>query len=226
MEEGEKIHIEESGLTLEQRKTKQLNRLRDSINSLYQLFGDNLIKATRIVTGENLGEEEKAALAHIPDSEELKNRIKGLIKGFNTDFYQIITSITGVQFKSIEIKKEAAPGELTADATESDTESESARLSRVPKGFNKWDLKQIKLHESTPSSGKRVWVEFWSLKGLTDVGEILYNPTKDLYYFKPHGTEITSFALTEEQGRKASAQARNYYFRVCPNPPTTEKPAS
>ena len=46
---------------------------------------------------------------------------------------------------------------------------------------------------------------------------------KQLFFFKPYDGSNATFALTEEQARKATFQARNYYFRVAPSPPEEDK---
>lgn len=220
LEEWERIYREESDLTLNERKTKQLQKLHQIVGSLHDIFGDAVLAATKKVRGEALNESENAALQQNPDQMELIDRVKGLIKGFKQEFYNALESTTGVALEVKEIPKDNEKTSTEPPLTEA--EAERRRAARLPKGFNRWDLKQIKLHESVPAQGNRVWVEYWTLKGQTAVGEILYNPTKDLYYFKPHDNSISSFALTDEHGRKATTQARNYYFRVSPNPPADQ----
>ncbi len=217
-QEWERILKEESGLTLAQRKAHQLDKLQQIVSSLHSYFGINLIASVKKIRGDTLNPEESKNLQENPNQEELQDRVKGLIKEFYKDFYKTLEAVSGVSF----IVAEEPPKDLVKDehAIEPATaDTDSTKAAKLPKGFNKWDLKLIKLHESRPNDGKRMWVEFWSLKGLTGVGEILYNPTKNLFYFRPHDSSSQSFAVTDEGGRKATAQARNYYFRVCPNPP-------
>jgi hypothetical protein len=219
--EWERIHREESGLSLAARKTNQLAKLSQVIHALSSFFGPNLIAATKSVRGEKLSDDEANRLQQSADKTELMDRVKGLVKVFGDEYYRVLAQITGKSFlpeKQIEKPVVEAIEEETAEAA-----SETGRVSRLPKGYNKWDLNLIKLHESKPTDGKRIWVEFWSLKGLSEVGEILYNPTKDLFYFKPYKASTPSFALTDEHGRKATSLAKSYYFRVAPDPPIIEK---
>lgn len=221
VEEWEKIHEEEKSLTLDERKTLQIKKLQSTLSSLHTLYGLGFIGAIKMSEKQTMSEDETAAIADLPYKEELFDRLNGLRERFGDDYYDSIQSITGEQLiskpkvvskKPDIVKEEVLPAESMGNL-------DAPRAAKLPKGFNKWDLKMIKLHESHPSEEKRIWVEFWSLKGISYVGEILYNPTKQLFYFKPHDSSNASFALTEEQARKATAQARNYYFRVAPNPP-------
>ena len=219
--EWELIYQEEKGLSLAQRKSNQLVKLRQIVTSLHTIFGSALIAATKKSRGERMSDEELTLLQAVPEREELEKRVKGLIGGFRQEYYKTLETITGQSFS----KAPEMPIIETQEPVEEDStaEDESGRTFKVPKGFNKWDLKLIKLHESRPADGKRLWVEFFSLKGRQGLGEILYNPTKDLFYFKPYDHTHSSFAMTEEHGRKATQQARNYYFRVSPNPPVEEE---
>lgn len=219
-QEWEKILKEESGLTLAERKANQLDKLQQIVGSLHSHFGTNLIASVKKIRGDSLNPEESRHIKENPNQEELQDRVKGLIKEFYKDFYKSLEAVSGVTF----IVAEEPPKNLVKDKhsiepSTTEADADSTKVAKLPKGFNKWDLKLIKLHESRPNDGKRMWVEFWSLKGLTGVGEILFNPTKNLFYFRPYDSSNQSFAMTDEGGRKATAQARNYYFRVCPNPP-------
>lgn len=221
LEEWERIHQEESGLSLAERKTKQLVKLSQMVQTLKSLFGTNLVSITKLARGEKLNEDETARLKLIPEQNELLDRVKGLIKVFAEDYYLALEQATGKSF--VQVEKAETPVVEPVEEEGTEIVTESGRVSKLPKGYNKWDLKLIKLHESKPTDGKRIWVEYWSLKGISEIGEILYNPTKDLFYFKPYNLAASSFALTDEHGRKATVQAKNYYFRVAPNPPVIEK---
>ncbi|MCG8337204.1 MAG: hypothetical protein MJE63_22115 [Proteobacteria bacterium] len=219
-QEWERILNEEKGLTLSQRKANQLDKLQQIVGSLHSHFGTNLIASVKKIRGDTLNPEESRHLQENPNQEELQDRVKGLIKEFYKDFYKSLEAVSGVSF----IVSEEPPTDLVKkdrdiESATAEADMDSTKVAKLPKGFNKWDLKLIKLHESRPNDGKRMWVEFWSLKGLTGVGEILFNPTKNLFYFRPYDSSNQSFAMTDGGGRKATAQARNYYFRVCPNPP-------
>ncbi len=223
-EEWERILNQENGQSLSERKANQLEKLQQVVDSLHSHFGSNLIATVKKIRGDALKPGESQDLDNNPDKEELSDRVKGLLKEFYKDFYKSLEAVSGVAFSISE-----EPPEMN-ESTEQESETtdpggataESARTSKLPKGFNKWDLKMMKLHESRPAENKRLWVEFYSLKGLTGVGEILFNPTKDLYYFKPYDVSNQSFAVTDEHGRKVASQARSYYFRVAPNPPVAD----
>lgn len=221
-EEWEKIHEEEQSLTLDERKTLQISKLQSMLTSFHSLYGEGFIAVVKSVEKRAIAENETLAMAALPYKEELVDRINGLRDRFGDEYYRLIQVVTGVQLAPSPkptVKKETEPVREEAPQPEVSTDREAPRAAKLPKGFNKWDLKMIKLHESHPAEEKRIWVEFWSLKGVSYVGEILYNPTKQLFYFKPYDSSNSSFALTEEQARKATTQARNYYFRVAPTPP-------
>lgn len=223
-----KIHKLEKNLSIEERKAIQLDKLKFILESLAESFGQSsLIAATKIARGESADEPEKTELDAHSEKDELVQRITGLKDAFGNDFYLKLEEITGKNFLPAQGKPEITAAEATGEVKEEtveevESEEESVRVSKLPKGFNKWDLKQIKLHESKPADNKRVWVEFWSLRGFSYVGEILYNVNRDLFYFKPYDPSYPSFALTEEHGRKATREARNYYFRVS-TPPKQER---
>jgi hypothetical protein len=214
LEEWERIYQEESSISLEDRKVNQLNKLQQILQHLHTSFGSTLASATKKARGESLTEKEKNDLLENADSSELVERIVGLVKTFNVEFYSALEEVLGKQL--FDVKKTV--NKTPEKQKNQEVEDETSRLA-LPKGFNKWDLKMVKLHESRPAEDKRIWVEFWTLKGISDIGEILFNPTKEIFYFKPLEHTRSSFALTDEHGRKATTQARNYYFRVAPNPP-------
>lgn len=223
-----KIHNLEKNLTIEERKAIQLEKLKSILESLAESFGQSsLIAATKIARGESADDREKTELEAHSEKDELVQRITGLKDAFGNDFYSQLEEITGKSFLPSQAKPEIAAAETASEVKaesveEVEGEEESVRVSKLPKGFNKWDLKQIKLHESKPADNKRIWVEFWSLRGFSYVGEILYNANRDLFYFKPYDPSYSSFALTEEHGRKATREARNYYFKVS-TPPKQER---
>ncbi len=211
LESWEQIYREENSLSLEERKTNQLEKLRQILQQLHTIFGTNLVSAIKKARGENLSESESGDLQANADGEVLISRVAGMENIFGFEFYQALEEILGEKlFAYKKPEKTSTPAEQRDEAVE----TESVRTAKLPKGFNKWDLKMIKLHESHPAEDKRIWVEYWSLKGISDVGEILYNPSKGMFYFKPKDSTRSSFALSDENARKASPQARNYYFRV------------
>ncbi len=142
---------------------------------------------------------------------QLIDRIKGLEKVFGKKFYDVLADVLGEEL----FTKERKTNQKTKEEVSRQHDDEM-HSSKLPKGFNKWDLKQIKLHESQSASGKQILVQYWSLKGHTDTGEILYNASKDLYYFRSQDSTKSTFALSDEQGRKSTREAKNYYFKVLP----------
>jgi len=222
LEEWKRIYEEEESLSIEERKSNQLTKLENILSSFQTLFGPAFIPAIKTARKEKLTEDENSALQSSEGKDEFIARISGLEKEFNERFYKALEGVLGKRiFAEINFKKPEKVEEV-AIKTDVEGEEDTTRTSKLPKGFNKWDLKMIKLHESKPTDGKRIWIEYWTLKGISNIGEILYNPTKDLHYFRPHQISTPSFALTEEHGRKATTQSRNYYFRICPNPPNVE----
>ena len=121
-------------------------------------------------------------------------------------------------------KKTKLRDEVTTKTEAEEASSEEEHVSvKLPRGFSKWDLKQVKLSESFPDEGKNHWVEFFSLKGETAVGRILFNDAKDLLYFRPY--DVSSgliFPLTQDQGRKLTREGRSYYFKKAPEAPPGE----
>ncbi len=217
MEEWERNYLETGNISLEERKTAQSSRLENMLYSMNSFFGEVFIPAIKKARGDHLTDEEESHLDASKDSGELVERIKGLEKTFDMEFYDVLANVLGKDLfetrkKVAEVKEEEVVQEVTED---------TVRPLKLPKGFNRWDLKQIKLHESKPTDGKRIWVTFWSLRGVSYIGEILYNPTKDLLYFRPFDQSNPSFALTDVHGRSATKEARNYYFQVSPAPDGT-----
>ena len=212
----------ELSLTMEERQSNQRQELKEILTSFYSLFGQALLGAIKTIRQERMTDEENIQLSDLADKAELIARVAGLEKVFGVVFYETTKAITGQELIPLAEKAPPPNEQLLQEETpeeESIVSREPTRAPKLPKGFNKWDLKMIKLHESHPVEGKKIWVEFWSLKGTSYVGEILYNPTKQLFYFRPYDTSNPSFALTEEQARKATHHARNYYFRVAPISP-------
>ena len=220
MEEWEQIYNTEKGLSIDERKSQQFQRLKETLNAMHSLFGPAIVSAIKAARKDPLTEKEKTELNELDVNQELVNRIEGLISEFSVLFYKAFSEIYGEEiFQTTTVAPPTQVSTHQQQEPPETVEETAAKVAKLPKGFNKWDLKMIKLHESHPAEGKRIWIEYWTLKGKSDIGEVLYNPTKDLFYFKPYKIESSSFALSDEHGRKATAQARNYYFRVCPNPP-------
>ncbi len=219
MEEWERIYKEEEGLSVEERRSNQLIKLTNILSSFQTFFGPAFISAIKTVRKESLSEDENSALQSLDEKDELISRITGLEREFNERFYQALEKVLG---ERIFVEKEIKKPDRIEEVEPVQSEEEISRTAKLPKGYSKWDLKMIKLHESRPTDGKRIWVEYWTLKGVSHVGEILHNPTKNLLFFKPHQASTPSFALTDEHGRKATTQARNYYFRISSDPPENE----
>ena len=212
LEEWEKRQIEDRGKSVEERRNDQHLKLRKILTTLNSFYGPAFLSAVRKSEGVSVSEDQESELASVQELDELLDRLSGLKKSFDLAYNGAIRDILGSEetafIKTVEERREIEKREV-----------DSAQQVKVPRGYIKWDLKKIKLHESQRSEGERIWIEFWSLKGLTGVGEILYNSSKDLFYFRPYDMEKSStFALTEDQGRKATREARNYYFRQCESP--------
>lgn len=213
LEEWEKNYLEEKGKSINERLHDQRQRLKDTIISLNLMFGPVFITAIKKSRNEKIEGDELSQLLKHKDGNELMVRVNGLEEIFGEDFYNVLADVLGKElFAYSERKAEQKVGEATHEQ-----ESEEEQLHKLPKGFSKWDLKQIKLHESqSTTSGKKILVQYWSLKGHTDTGEILYNASKDLFYFRSQDSTKSTFALSDERGRKATREARNYYFKIVP----------
>jgi hypothetical protein len=211
IEEWERNYLEEKGKSIDDRLSDQHQRLVDTIQSLNSIFGSVFITAIKKIRNETIEENELSLLQTHKDVSELIARVNGLEEIFGERFYTVLTEVLGEELFSYRERTI----EETSSENLSEREREEEQLHKLPKGFNKWDLKQIKLHESnSAASGKTVLVRYWSLKGLSDTGEILYNKSKDLFYFRSQDPTKSTFALSDEQGRKATREARNYYFKV------------
>ncbi|MCP4754716.1 MAG: hypothetical protein GY866_27870 [Proteobacteria bacterium] len=207
MEDWERHYIENKDKTFSEKREDQFVELVDVLEQLKSFFEPVFLLALKNAEGENLTENEVAQLQHSQDAHELVERIKGLKKGFDSIFYTALEKVVGDQSISISKKRDRNESQESKDR-------DLVRLKKLPKGFGKWDLKQIKLHESNPAKDERVWVEYWSLKGDTAVGEILYNEAKDVHYFRPYDYQNNpTFPLSEDQGRKSTREGRNYYFK-------------
>lgn len=217
LEDWERHYLAHKDLTLEEKRDSQNQDLIDTLDHLNSLFGPVFSIALRNTEGEKLMDSEVQQLRQTADSKDLIQRIRGLKKIFGPLFYSAAEKVVGSNV--IKIKEGGATteeqGEEKGDSAVNITETTSnGQKQRVPRGFSRWDLKQIKLHESMPEKGTQVWVEYWSLKGESAVGEVLYSSGRDIYYFRPFDTKNKStFPLTETRARKASREGRNFYFK-------------
>ncbi len=219
MENWEKHYLEHKDKSVDEIRSEQIQSLEETLLSLKSHFPPVFLSAVKKAEGEKLDESEQSQLNNFKDVKELSNRIRGLRKVFKSDYYHVIDKIIGENvLKRKEQYEEVFEEVHTDDGAEFSDETQSIDASsqsrKLPKGFAKWDLKQIKLHESEPDNEDVKWTEYWTLKGETAIGEILFNQYKSVYYFRPHDTEKNStFALTSDKGRQLTREARNYYFK-------------
>lgn len=225
MEEWEKHYIANKDKTIEEIYDNQIQTLEKTLQSLKSHFPPVFLPIVKKAEGEKLEESELTQIRNHKDSRELSARIRGLRKVFKTDYYEALDKVIG---GNVLVRKENYVGQVEPVHTSSASPSEESfqtvdsggHTRKLPKGFAKWDLKQIKLHESQAENEEPKWTDYWTLKGETAVGEILFNGSKIVYYFRPYDTEkFSTFALTSENGRKLTREARNYYFRSSPTPP-------
>ena len=209
LDEWEKHHQAEKTRSIEEREEDQTRKLRDIVKAAQFHFEPVFELVVRKSIGESMSDTEISQINEFPDGDEMVERLKGLEQVFGSIFYDTVSEITGE--KIVLAKQKKVVEEVADQHLESDEASEHLKL---PKGYSKWDLKQIKLHESQPDADKQILVSYWSMKGKTDTGEIILNPARALYYFRSSDKTAPTFALTESEGRRATREAKNYYFKV------------
>ena len=209
--EWKKHYLENKNKSVEEKRLDQHRFMVELLTSMKSLFGALMLSALRKVERETLSEQEMTTLMEHHDAAELLSRIKGLKKVFPSEYYIAVDAVMGEN--TLKNKTELLNEE--EEAKEEAVKKEEAKaMAKLPKGFSKWNLKQIKLNESLPDKGKNHWIEFFSLKGETAVGRILYNDAKDLLYFRPHDVNAAgTFPLTMDQGRKLTREGHVYYFK-------------
>jgi len=213
LEEWEQHYYDHKDMTLDEKRQLQFSDLVNTLKNLSDHFESVFLIALKNTEGEKLIDSEIEQLRQQVDAKILVKRIQGLKKVFGPVFYTALEKVVGNDVIKIKenVEEEEKPAE---DETEEKETAASTQTHRVPKGFSRWDLKQIKLHESQPEKNKRTWVEYWTLRGDSGVGEVLYQDGRDLYYFRPFDTaNMSTFPLTESRARKASREGRNYYFK-------------
>ena len=218
LEDWERHYLEHKDMTLDEKRKKQFNDLVGTLEELKDHFEPVFLIALKNTEGEKLATSEIEQLQQQSESKVLVQRIRGLKKVFGPAFYSALEKVVGKEVITIKevgnLKEESKEKSREEVETEIGETGGSGQQQRVPKGFAKWDLKQIKLHESLPEKNKRTWVEYWTLKGDSGVGEVLYNEARDMYYFRPFDVANKStFPLTELRARKASREGRSFYFK-------------
>lgn len=209
--EWKRHYLENKHKSVDEKRADQFQALEDHMRALKKLFGPMFLTALKKIERETLNESEEMILVEHQEANELLARIKGLKRAFPSKYYRAVDAVMG---ENIFKKKTRLRDEETEKRTNETIEKEEEHGVKLPKGFSKWDLKQVKLNESFPDDGKNHWVEFFSLKGETAVGRILYNDAKDLLYFRPYDINAGPiFPMTQDQGRKLSREGRNYYFK-------------
>jgi hypothetical protein len=210
--------LENRHKTSEQKRQDQVEQLVETLQTLQTLFQPIFLPALKHIEGIAITEREQQCLLAVKDTDVLRKRLTGLRSVFEDDYYHALDRVVGEKV----IPRQAVVPEEKSEQEEALERVMAAgnQSSRLPKGFSKWNLKQIKINESLPEAHDNKWVEFWSLKGQNAVGRILYNEERDVHYFRPHGeSALTTFPLTRDQGRKLTREGRNYYFRRATSPP-------
>lgn len=208
--EWKRHYLENRHKSVDEKRIDQQRFLETTLQSLKSLFGALLLTALKKVEREQLSEVEETTLLEHQEANELLARIKGLKRAFPTKYYPAVDAVMGENT----FKRRTKLLDQDEEKKIQEKKVEEEHAVKLPRGFSKWDLKQVKLNESFPDDGKDIWVEFFSLKGETAVGRILYNDAKDLLYFRPQ--DVSSgpiFPLTQDQGRKLTREGRNYYFK-------------
>lgn len=207
----------ENGLKQEEKSELQKKQLVDILGRFKHYFTPVFTIALKKADGKTLTDNEKLTLKNTPDSEDLTQRLEGLMGRFGEYFNSALELIEETYRITIssQIQKESTVFKET-EAEQQEVKSDVQRR-KVPKGYSLWDLKQMKLHESTQD--KKIWVAFWSLRGESGVGEFIYNPQKKLIYFKPYDPDkCTAFPVVIDNLRNASAKAKALYYRVAEDP--------
>lgn len=210
--EWKKHYLENKNKSVEEKRLDQHRFMVELLENMKSLFGSLMLSALRKVERETLSEQQMTTLMEHQEANELLLRIKGLKKAFPTEYYNAVDAVMGEN--TLKEKTELLNEEEEKEE-EAVKKKEAQAVAKLPKGFSKWNLKQIKLNESLPEKGQNIWIEFFSLmNGETAVGRILYNEAKDLLYFRPHDvTAAETFPLTMDQGRKLTREGHVYYFK-------------
>lgn len=219
-EDWEKHYLEQKNKTLDQKREDQIQELEKILENLNSLFEQFFLTAVKHAEGEKLSNDELDQLKQNEEAVAVVSRLKGLRERFGNVFYASLNKVTGQNLT--EVSPTVQQNQLkNVDDQNFVEEQKQQTLQRLPKGFRKWDLKAIKLHESLPKQKKRTWIEYWSHNGDSAVGEVLFNKEKELLYFRAYDFENhPTFPLIEDSGRKVSWEGRNYYFRKAVDPPT------
>lgn len=213
--EWKKHYLENRNKSVDEKRQDQQKFLVELLTNMKSLFGPLMSTALKKIERETLSEEELTVLMEHQDANELLLRIKGLKMVFPSKYYAAVDTVMGENIlkNKTELLDEEEEKEVAAQKIE------QQMVSKLPKGFSKWNLKQIKLNESLPEKNQNHWVEFFSLKGETAVGRILYNDAKDLLFFRPHNSDdVSAFPLTEDQGRKLTREGHVFYFKKAATP--------
>ena len=209
--EWKKHYLENKNKSVDEKRLDQQRFMVELLQNMKSLFGPLMLSALRKVERETLSEQEMTTLMEHQEANDLLLRIKGLKKVFQDEYYNAVDTVMGentLKDKTQLLNEEEENEEETVQKIEEQV------VAKLPKGFSKWNLKQIKLNESLPDKDKNIWIEFFSLKGETAVGRILYNDAKDLHFFRPHDVSTSStFPLTLDQGRKLTREGHVYYFK-------------
>jgi len=218
--EWKRHYLKNRHKSVDEKRADQHAFLEKILRELQSHFGYMFLIALKKVEREKLSEADEALLLEHQEANDLLARIKGLKRTFGGKYYSTLEAVIG---KNIFSRKTKLLDEVTEKSQQEEQQQEEEQtFAKVPKGFTKWDLKQVKLNESFPEDGKNYWVEFFSQKGETAVGRILYNEAKDLLYFRPHDVNACQiFPLTQDQGRKLTREGRSYYFRKAASAPTS-----
>lgn len=199
------------------KEERQKDQLVDVLKRFKRYFTPIFSAALKKADGKGVSDNEKAALESTADSADLVLRMEGLIRRFGDAFNMALEQMEETYRITVvpkEDKKVSVFEEGKIDKQEAKTD---VQRRKVPKGYSLWDLKQLKLHESTPN--KRIWVSFWSLRGESGVGEFIFNPQKQLIYFKPYDPDkCSTFPVVIDNMRNASVKAKSLYYRVSEDP--------
>ncbi len=209
--EWKKHYLENKNRSVEEKRLDQQRFMLELLNNMKSLFGPLMLSALRKVERETLSEQEMTTLMEHQEAAELLSRIKGLKKVFSSEYYNAVDAVMGENTLKNRTELLNEEDEKKEEAVKKE---EAQAVAKLPKGFSKWNMNQIKLNESLPEKEKNIWIEFFSLKGETAVGRILYNDAKDLLYFRPHDVNAAdTFPLTMDQGRKLTREGHVYYFK-------------
>ena len=153
--EWKKHYLENKNKSVDEKRLDQQRFMVELLQNMKSLFGPLMLSALRKVERETLSEQEMTTLMEHQEANDLLLRIKGLKKVFQDEYYNAVDTVMGentLKDKTQLLNEEEENEEETVQKIEEQV------VAKLPKGFSKWNLKQIKLNESLPDKDKNIWI--------------------------------------------------------------------